>query len=389
MDRRVMIFAGEASGDMYGGLLAGALRGSDPGLRLSGIGGDAMAAAGVDLTVHIRELSVMGIWEVLRDLRRLRKVLEKAKSAMKAQKPDGLVLIDFYRFNIELAREAKKLGIPVVYYVAPKLWAWGKGRIVEMDSLVARVLAIFPFEEEFYRSHGVPVTYVGNPLMELLAATDAGPLREELALAEDETVISLLPGSRNPEVRMLLPVFLEASALLSRDLGGKVRILVPRAHTIPRAEMERMIDQSGVKATIIDGRSREALVLSDLALVASGTATLEAFLLGVPQVVAYRMARLTYHIAKRLFKLPRFSLPNIVAGREVVTELLQDEVTPERLAATALNLIGNEEARRDYLAAGVEMKKVLKGEEASRLAAGQCAAVFGFDDGQADGDQAL
>jgi lipid-A-disaccharide synthase len=330
----------------------------------------------------------MGIWEVIRDFRRLKRILEKAKAALRAQKPDGLVLIDSYKFNIELAREAKKLGIPVVYYVAPKLWAWGKGRIAEMESLVDKVLAIFPFEEEFYRSHSVPVTYVGNPLMELLADTDAGSLREELGLTEDETVISLLPGSRSSEVQLLLPVFLEASGLLCRELEGKFRILVPRAHTISGADVDRIVQKAGIDVTVIEGRSREVLALSDLALVASGTATLEAFLLGVPQVVAYRMARLTYHIAKRLFKLPRFSLPNIVAGRDVVPELLQNEVTPERLAATALHLMGNEETKRDYLAAGARMRKVLKGEEASWLAARQCAAVFGFEGSLANGGQA-
>ena len=146
MGRKVMIFAGEASGDMYGGLLAGSLKEEEPGVEISGIGGDAMAAAGVELTLHIRELSIMGFWEVLRDFRRLKGILEEAKSSLRAEKPDGLILIDFYKFNIELAREARKLGIPVVYYVAPKLWAWGQGRIREMETLVDRVLAIFPFE---------------------------------------------------------------------------------------------------------------------------------------------------------------------------------------------------------------------------------------------------
>ncbi len=375
---RVMIFAGEASGDMYGGLLAGALKEGNAGIQISGIGGDAMAEAGVELTCHIRELSVMGIWEVLRDYRRLKKILETAKDALRECKPDGLILIDFYKFNIELAREARKLGIPVVYYVAPKVWAWGEGRIKEIKLLVDKVLAIFPFEEEFYRTRGVSASYVGNPLMELLARTDPEPLRAELELTGEETVISLLPGSRSSEIKALLPCFLEAARLLSAEMDSKVRILVPRAHTISEDLVKQMANDADIGATVLEGRSREALALSDLALVASGTATLETFLLGVPQVVAYRLARPTYHIAKRLFKLPRFSLPNIVADREVVPELLQDEVTPERIAATALALVGDEKAKRAYLEAGEQMRKVLKGEEASRLAARQCAETFGL-----------
>ena len=217
--------------------------------------------------------------------------------------------------------------------------------------------------------------------MELLAGTDPAALSRELNLSGDETVISLLPGSRRSEVKALLPCFLEAANLLSREMGEMekpVRIVIPRVQTISSDLLDKMVDQSGVEATVIEGRSRELLALSDLALVASGTATLEAFLLGIPQVVAYRLARPTYHIAKRLFKLPRFSLPNIVAGREVVPELLQDEVTPEKVAATALSLFGDEDAKRSYLEAGKQMRELLKGEEASRLAARQCAEVFEF-----------
>jgi lipid-A-disaccharide synthase len=376
-----MIFAGEASGDMYGGLLAGALGELYDDILISGIGGEAMAEAGVELTLHIRELSVMGIWEVLREYRRLKGILERAKGELRDNRPDGLVLIDFYKFNIELAREAHKLGIPVAWYVAPKVWAWGEGRTREIGHLVDKVLAIFPFEEKFYRSRGVSATYVGNPLMELLARADPENLRAELELTEEEFVISLLPGSRESEVKALLPCFLEAARLLSGEMGDKVRVLIPRAHTIPRELVDRMVSEAELEATVIEGQSREALGLSDLALVASGTATLETFLLGVPQVVAYRLARPTYHIAKRLFKLPLFSLPNIVAGSKVVPELLQDEVIPEKVASTALALVGDERARGAYLEAGEQMRKMLKGEEASRLAARQCAELFGLNMG--------
>ncbi|MDF1526235.1 MAG: lipid-A-disaccharide synthase [bacterium] len=367
MARSLMIVAGEVSGDMYGGRLAKALQALEPGIKLAGIGGDRMAEAGVDLQVHISDLSVMGIWEVVRDMGRLRKILDEAKESMRKSRPDGLVLIDFYRFNIELAKEAKRLGIPVVYYVAPKLWVWGKGRIKYLRKYVDHILAIFPFEEEFFRSLGMPVSYVGNPLAEILGdSTAEAPLLKKI---EGETVVSLLPGSRTSEVRQLLPHFLKAAQLISRELEGKVRFYLPLPQTISITFVESMLAQASIEVTVIAGRSREVLRISDISLVSSGTATLEAFLLGIPQVVAYRTSWLTYFLGKRIVKIDRFSLPNILAGRDVVEELLQEEVIPERLARAGLRILEEGPARAEYLRAGREVLGTLQGDQASRLAA--------------------
>ena len=364
-----MIVAGEVSGDMYGGRLAGALQELAPGTSLTGIGGDAMAQAGVELEVHISDLSVMGLWEVLRDVGRLRKILKGARESLRNLKPDGLILIDSYRFNIELAKEASRLGIPVVYYVAPKLWAWGKGRIKHLKNHVNHILAIFPFEEEFYRAQGMPVSYVGNPLTEILndpAVNSVHPLAKE----KGDTVVSILPGSRISEVRHLLPHFLGAAQLISRELEGNVKFYLPVPQTISRSLVESMVDGAGIDVTIITGRSREVLGISDMSLIASGTATLEAFLLGIPQVVAYRTSPLTFFLAKMIYRIDRFSLPNILAGRDVVEELMQDEVIPERLARAALRLLeDNGSARMKYMQAGREVLAILRGGDASRLAA--------------------
>jgi len=365
-----MIVAGEVSGDMYGGRLARALLESSPGIRLSGIGGENMAQAGVDLNTHINDLSVMGLWEVMRDIGRLRGILNQAREALRQTRPDGLILIDFYRFNIELAREAKRFGIPVVYYVAPKLWVWGKGRIRQLRKYVDHVLAIFPFEEEFYRSQGMPVSYVGNPLTEIIEdPADNGTL-PTLTKEDGETVISLLPGSRTSEVRQLLPHFLGACQLISRELDGNLKFYLPLTQTISRGLVEDMITRAGIEVTVTAGRSREVLGISDLTLVASGTATLEAFLLGIPQVAAYRTSWLTYFLGKRIVRVNRFSLPNLLAGRDVVEELLQDEVIPERLARAALKILEDGgPAREEYLRAGQEVFQTLKGGRASQLAA--------------------
>ena len=373
MARSLMIVAGEVSGDMYGGRLAKALLTLEPGMKLAGVGGDMMAEAGVELQVHISDLSVMGIWEVLRDAGRLRKILKVAINSLRESRPDGLILIDFYRFNIELAKEARRMGIPVVYYVAPKLWVWGKGRIKHLRKNVDHILAIFPFEEDFFNSMGMPVTYVGNPLTEILDEQVSQGDPPALGKEEGDRVISLLPGSRTSEVRQLLPHFLGAAKLISRELEGNVKFFIPLPQTISRTLVEEMIAQAGIQVNITSGRSREVLRISDISLIASGTATLEAFLLGVPQVVAYRISWLTYFLGKRVVKIKRFSLPNILAGRDVVEELIQEEVIPERLARAALRILEDEgQARADYLLAGQEVLADLKGNMASKLAA-RCA----------------
>jgi len=365
-----MLVAGEVSGDMYGGRLARALLELSPGMKLTGIGGENMAGAGVDLKIHINDLSVMGLWEVMRDIGRLRRILSQAKETLRRTRPDGLILIDFYRFNIELAKEAKRSGIPVVYYVAPKLWVWGRGRIRHLRKYVDKVLAIFPFEEEFYRSQGMPVCYVGNPLTEIIgepAGSDGLPALER---KEGETVISLLPGSRTSEVRHLLPPFLGACRLISHELDGEFRFYLPLTQTIPRGLIEDILAQSGLEVTVTAGRSREVLRISDLSLLASGTASLEAFLLGTPQVVAYRTSWLTFFLGKRIVNIDRVSLPNLLSGSDVVEELLQDEVIPERLARAALKILEDPgPAREKYLNAGQDVFRTLKGGRASHLAA--------------------
>ncbi len=382
MGRNLMIVAGEVSGDMYGGRLARALREVDPETRLIGIGGEDMAASGVELFGHISDLSVMGFWEVVREAGKIRRILRGAKEVLRQTAPDGLVLIDFYRFNIELAREAKRLGIPVVYYVAPKLWVWGKGRIRHLREYVDMVLAIFPFEEEFFRSQGMPVTYVGNPLIEIIR-DDATADPEMIPDVEGaDTVVSLLPGSRASEVRKLLPPFVGAAELISRELDGNVLFLLPISHTISRGLVEEMVAGASVKIRLVTGHSRQALRLSDMALVTSGTATLEAFLLGVPQVVAYRTSGLTYFLGKRIIRIERFSLPNILSGKEVVPELLQDEVIPERLARVALEILAGEgRMKEDYEEARQEVLSALKGGSASLLAASKVLEVVAGAEG--------
>ena len=370
MSKRLMIIAGEASGDMYGGRLVKSLKEMVPDLTVYGVGGDAMAEAGVDLVVDIKDLSVMGIAEVLAKIVPLMKIRNKLVSNLKANPPDGLIVIDFPGMNINLAGKAKELGIPVVYYVAPKLWVSRKGRIKKIRESVDRILAIFPFEEEFYRSQGVPVKYVGNPIVDFLK-DDTGfkQFCERFSINGRETIIGILPGSRPAEIQRMLPVFLQAAKLISLELDGPVRFFLPRASTVSEEMLVQIIQDSGLDVDVIEGESRAVLQAADVSIVASGTATLEAFLLGALQVVAYKTSWLTYFLGMRLLNVPRVSLPNLLTGKDVVIELLQHQAIPERLAREALGLLASNDARTSYLEAAQEVRLSLKGEGASKLAA--------------------
>jgi len=374
-----MIIAGEASGDMYGGRLVKSLKEMYPELDIFGVGGNAMAEAGVDLIADIKDLSVMGIAEVLWKIVPLLNIRKKLVRELKADPPDGLVVIDFPGMNINLAGKAKELGIPVVYYVAPKLWVSRKGRIKKIRKSVDRILAIFPFEEEFYLSQGVPVTYVGNPIVDFLKE-DAGfqQFRNKFSINGRETIIGILPGSRPAEIQKMLPVFLQAARLISMELDGPVRFFLPRASTVSADMLDRIIYESGLDVTITEGASRAVLQAADVSIVASGTATLEAFLLGALQVVAYKTSWLTYSLGMRLLKVPRVSLPNLLTGRDVVIELLQHQAIPERLARETLGLLASNDARTSYLEAAQEVRLSLKSEGASRLAAAAVLETFSF-----------
>ncbi len=369
--------AGEASGDMYGGSLARSFRDLVPGISLYGAGGDEMRGAGVNLIADIKDLSVMGIAEIISRIRPLLRIKKRLSTELLHNPPDGLVVIDFPGMNMTLAQKAKEAGVPVVYYVAPKLWVSRKGRIGKLRRCVDRILAIFPFEEEFFREQGVPVTYVGNPIMDFLKQDSSyEQFRRRHSLNGAGKVVGILPGSRPAEVQRLLPVFLEACSLILAELEGPVRFFLPRASTAPDEMIRRIIADSGLDVTVVEGESRQVLRAADVSLVTSGTATLEAFLLGAPQVVAYKTSRLTYFIGMRMLNVPRVSLPNLLTGRDVVVELLQDQVIPERLAMESLGLLMSEDARRNYTEAGNEVRQALRGEGASLTAARTALETF-------------
>ncbi|HET7435082.1 MAG TPA: lipid-A-disaccharide synthase [Thermoanaerobaculia bacterium] len=323
---KLAVVAGEASGDLHASEVVRELKKLDPSLTTFGIGGDLLAREGMRILHHASEMGIVGLFNVLRHLPMFRRVFNDLIERIAAEKPDAVLLVDYPDFNLRVARRCKELGLRVIYYISPQLWAWRKGRVRHIARYVDRMVVIFPFEEEFYKRHAVPVTYVGHPLIEQTASVKR-PARDASRIR-----IALLPGSRRGEVATLLPPMLQAIEILRRGATKPIDAYVVQAPTIEREELEAIMKEQGIAVPILAHDGGEGVAAADVALSSSGTATLEAAILGTPCVVMYRLSRATYALAKHLVKLPHFSLVNIVAGREVVPELIQDDVNGERIA---------------------------------------------------------
>ncbi|HSB51412.1 MAG TPA: lipid-A-disaccharide synthase [Dissulfurispiraceae bacterium] len=366
MLERVMIIAGESSGELYGALLAKALRSRNPGVAIVGIGGTRMESAGVALISRIA--SAFGLVEALRSVRRLRASFRAVTSALKSFSPQVVVLIDYPDFNMRVAREARKEGARVLYYVSPQVWAWRSGRVKTLGRLVDMMAVILPFEEEIYRREHIPCEFVGHPVMDEITdileasgfdADDVGTqplrsaMRSDLGLEPGRLVMTLMPGSRSHEIERHLPVFREVASSLLRKYPH-YQIVVPVAPNLGKSLPGEL---SGLKGCILlDGKSVKALLASDVALVASGTSTLQCALLKVPMVVVYKLSPLSYLIGRLLVKVEHFSLVNVLLDRSArstarlrVRELLQREVTSEAVISEIVRLIEDQRYRADII----------------------------------------
>lgn len=319
------------------------------------MGGARMAAAGVRLIQRAEPVAVVGGTEALGRLPALWAAFRALRRQLRYRRPGVLVLIDFPEFNLRLARTARRCGVPVVYFVAPQIWAWRRGRVRAIARDVNRVLAIFPFEMSLYQEAGVTVEFVGHPLLDVLPAIDRDAARSGLA-AEGETLVGLLPGSREAEVRRHLPVLLGAASRIADRRPG-TRFAVPVASTIAVPGVEAAVRASGLPIAVLPGAAYRVMAAADLLLVASGTATLEAACYGTPMVVLYRLSWLSHAVARLLVRgVSHISLPNIVAGREVVREFIQGRATPDGLAGAALELLEDGAARAAQRAALIEVR---------------------------------
>ena len=345
-DRRIMIIAGEASGDLHGANLARELKKLDSGLQLSGIGGTGMSGAGVSLFYDIANLAVMGIIEVLSRLKDIRSAMNILEEQFRTKRPDLLVLIDYPGFNLELARRAKKFNIPVLYYISPKIWAWREGRIERIKKYVDRMAVILPFEKKFYQRHGVDVHFVGNPLLDQVHATATpAEFKARNNIDPGATVIGIMPGSRRQEIAKLLPLFMQTALKLNSEIKNCV-FLLPLASTLTVDEILNHCGQidSQLDMRIIKEERYGAMAACDAAMAASGTLTMELAILRVPMVVCYRISMLSYLLAKPFIKAKYASLVNLVAEKEVVPELLQLEATPENIHTKILPLLLDKKA---------------------------------------------
>ena len=336
--RRILLTAAEVSGDFHAANLVRAIKKIDTDIEFVGIGGEKMRQAGVDVRATTVHMGTVGIWEGLKYYPSFLRIEKEIKRMLRDEPPDLLVLINSRDFNLRIARLAKKRGIPIIYYVAPPVWAWPDWATKRTARDVTKVIAIFPFEVELYRRVGADVTFVGHPLVGVAKPTlSKSETYEKFNLTSSHPIIGLLPGSRACEIDSLLPIMLRAAARIKRSLKG-VQFLLPVAASVFKEKIARLVRGSGIEVKLVNNNIYDLMSISDLVITASGTATLEAACLVTPMIVVYKTSLSTWILGHILIKFPYVSLPNILAGRRIVPELLQFRATPNRLANLTLSL---------------------------------------------------
>jgi len=344
--KKIMVIAGEASGDAHAGRLLAELKLLAPDITVKGIGGDTMRAAGADIIVDFSELAVMGLIEVLKRYRQIKKIFNQVLELLKTDRPDLLILVDYPGFNLKLAKQAKKLGIPVMYYISPKVWAWRAGRVNTIKKSVDHMAVLFPFEVPIYQQAAVPVTCVGHPLVDAVKVTKtAKQAKIKFGLKLNRRVVGLFPGSRRSEVEALLPIMLEAAERVQTQ-HANVDIVLPVAMGLDRSVINRILDQSKLDVKVVEGDFYQLTTACDAIVAASGTVTLEIALLAVPHFISYRVSPISYSILSRFIRIPYVGLCNIVTAKPVILELLQNEVTAERLQQELTNLLTDKKSKQ-------------------------------------------
>lgn len=361
MPTRVLISAGEASGDLYASRLVESLRRINPDIDFFGCAGPRMRAAGVEAVVDSASLAVVGLVEVIKHIPRIYREYRKLIRAARERRPGLAILTDSPDFHLRIARRLKRLGIPVVYLIAPQVWAWRKGRLPLMRRIIDRLLCIFPFEEAFFKQHGIAAEYIGHPLTRMVRpSAPVMELRRKFDIPDGAIAIALLPGSRVGEIERHLPILVEAVELIRKNSAREIYATLALPPGLGPRFRERF-SFSSIK--VQEGQTWDVMACSELALAASGTVTIEACLLNTPMITFYRVNGLSWVLGKLLVRVPFYSMVNLVAGRKVVPELIQGGMTAQRLAAEASSLLNDGDARR-------QMREDLEGV-ARRLAGPQ------------------
>ncbi len=374
-----MLVAGEASGDQHAANLVQELRARVPEAICFGFGGEMMASSGVEVVHNLVSHAVIGIAEAVRKLGDFFKILQQAGNLLQQRHPDVLVLTDLPDLNFRIAAKAKALGIPVIYYISPQVWAWRRGRVKTLKRLVDKMIVIFPFEEPIYQKAGVPVSFVGHPLLDIVKTEiDPKQARSRLLNGSSGPLIALVPGSRSQEIEMLLSIMAQAGLTL-RHRFPEARFFLPLAKTISRRRVETILAESGLAVEIVTKEPYAARAAADLAVVSSGTATLETAILGVPMLIGYRMHALSYFLARIFVKLPYFGLANLVAGEKIAPEFLQDDFNCQNIAEAAGRLLTDSQAAERQRRSWVHVRERLGGAGAAGRAAEEVLKVLRKD----------
>ena len=358
---RIFISAGEASGDLYASRLVEVLKGRHPGAEFFGCAGPRMQAAGVRAVVDQRSLAVVGIIEVIPHIPRILGELNKLVRASAADPPDVAILTDSPSFHLPLARKLKRQGVPIVYLVAPQAWAWKQGRVKTMRATLSRLLCIFPFEEPFFQKHGVAATYIGHPLSRLAKPQiSRAEFCSKLGVPEVTRIVALLPGSRHGELAKHLPILLDAAQRIRERHPVTFVLPLPAGFGLQNTRFWEPVRTASIQ--VIEGHTWDALAQAELALAASGTVTVEAAMLGTPMVTFYRVNALSWYLQRWRVRTPFLTMVNLVAGRQVVPELIQDQMTAEGIAAQAFQLLEDVDARQTMTAGLAEVARKLGSE---------------------------
>ncbi|HNQ64685.1 MAG TPA: lipid-A-disaccharide synthase [Smithella sp.] len=341
-NKTVLIIAGEASGDMHGANLVREMLNRDPALKFYGIGGKKMLQEGVQLLADASTMAVVGLTEVVFKLKDILKIMRTIKKSLDERRPDLVVLIDYPDFNLPVAKAARRHNIKVLYYISPQVWAWRQSRIEQIKKTVTRMAVILPFEVETYRRHGFAADYVGHPLLDMIKTTySKKESRKKFDLHEDKITIGILPGSRMSEIKKLLPELLQAATIM-KDSIPELQFVVPLADTLEEKNLTGIIAGFPIDVNVISGQTYDVVSCADLALVASGTATLETALLKVPMIIVYKISPLSYFIGKLFVRVKNIGLVNIIAEKTIVPELIQNDASGARIAREALSILGDE-----------------------------------------------
>jgi len=372
----IMIVTGEASGDHHGALVLRALKQRFPNLRCSGIGGDELQQEGMHLLYHCRELAVIGLFEILAHAPHIVRAYMNLRTAIKTSPPDLIIFIDYPGFNLRMAAFASRLHVPVLYYISPQIWAWNQGRAKKIARVVDAMAVIFPFEVAFYKKVNLDVHFVGHPLMDQpMTLLDRAEALRRFNLADTRPIIGLLPGSRSGEIKRLLPQMLGAARLILKQYP-EAQFILPAASGLDQARITAAAASLDAPLRVVSNNFYDAVNCCDIALVTSGTATLQTALLEKPMIIVYRISPLTYVLGRLLIRVPWIGLANIVAGAGVAPELIQHEATPERIAEEALALLGDD-ARRSAMASKLAaVKQALGGPGASERVADLAAGML-------------